>query len=255
MNQFSFSNIFYQGEVVLENDLVQHNHTAEMLLFYDGNFLQFKRMPTLDELIESITYLREYHLKNNQHHVKLLFPENQDLPEELAQYLKGEGFDIGFMEMYAIKPEQFPAIPVQENIVVEKVSAENKERFLDLKYEIDREFGSDFAEQKRRIHEKNFLDDSVMQLLAFYDGKAVGAVDVMISEQTAEIDGLVVLDDYQKKRIGSQLQKFVMDQCADKTVILIADGEDTPREMYKRQNYEYIGYQFEALKVYSKGYV
>lgn len=157
--------------------------------------------------------------------------------------------------MYAIKPEQFPAIPVHEKIVVEKVTTENKERFLDLKYEIDREFGSDFAEQKRRIHEKNYLDESVMQLLAFYDGKAVGAVDVMISEQTAEIDGLVVLDDYQKKGIGSQLQKFVMDQCADKTVILIADGEDTPREMYKRQNYEYIGYQFEALKVYSNEYV
>lgn len=67
-------------------------------------------------------------------------------------------------------------------------------------------------------------------MIAFYKGKAAGSVDVIIKESTAEIDGLMVHEDFQKKGIGSRLQKSVMDQFKDKTIVLVADGEDTQRK-------------------------
>lgn len=41
-----------------------------------------------------------------------------------------------------------------------------------------------------------------------------------------------------------------MESFPEKTVILVADGEDTPREMYKKQNYQYHGFRYETQKVY-----
>ncbi|MGA5689718.1 GNAT family N-acetyltransferase [Cytobacillus pseudoceanisediminis] len=73
---------------------------------------------------------------------------------------------------------------------------------------------------------------------------------MIIKEYTAEIDGLMVHEDFQKKGIGRRLQKSVMDQFKDKTIILVADGEDTPKEMYRRQNYQYLGKQYNLLKIY-----
>jgi hypothetical protein len=33
-------------------------------------------------------------------------------------------------------------------------------------------------------------------------------------------------------------------------VILVADGEDTPRLMYQKQNYHCLGFRYEVQKVY-----
>ena len=86
--------------------------------------------------------------------------------------------------------------------------------------------------------------------MAFYKGSPAGYVDVIISNETVEIDNLTVDEEFQKKGIGSRLQKFVMDSFPEKVVILVADGEDTPREMYKKQNYQYHGFKYEILKLY-----
>ena len=86
--------------------------------------------------------------------------------------------------------------------------------------------------------------------MAFYKGSPAGYVDVIISNETVEIDNLTVDESFQKKGIGSRLQKFVMESFPEKIVILVADGEDTPREMYKKQNYQYHGFKYETQKIY-----
>lgn len=251
MSLITFKHIYYRGQIVHENDLYLHKHTVEMLLLYDGNFLQFKRMPSLEELQGAETYLRDYHAKKGQDHVKLLFPENETIPTNIVEYLKESGYDIGCMELYAIQPNQFPSISSVSDIVVKKVTEETLNELYELRYEMDSEISERFASQKRYLHEQNFSNDQFLQIIAYYDNKAVGTVDVIIGEHTAEIDGLIVLESHQKKGIGSQIQKFVMEEFKDKTVILIADGEDTPKVMYKKQNYEYQGLKYEALKIFN----
>lgn len=251
MDAITFKNIFYRGRVVFEDELIRHYHTEELLVYYSGNFLQFKRMPRIDEWLRAFEYLREFHVKNGQNHVKFLFPENEEIPVELLHTMKSSGFDIGFVELYVIEPRKFPLAPVTAKINVQKVTEENWQDFAQLNFEVDSKFGEAFAIGKRDMHERNLNDERFLQLIAYYDNVPAGTVDIIIGKNTAEIDGLVVLDSYQKKGIGTQLQQFVMNEFSDKTVILVADGEDTPREMYKKQNYQYRGKKYEALKVFS----
>ncbi|MFT8321995.1 MAG: GNAT family N-acetyltransferase [Bacillus sp. (in: firmicutes)] len=149
-------------------------------------------------------------------------------------------------------PNQFPSVHRNADIVIEEVTASNYNLFVELQYQEDLQYGNDFAEQKKILYNRQLVDHTVVQLLALYKGTPAGAVTVFISENTAEIDGLFVVEKLQKKGIGSNMQKFIMDKFPNKLIILLADGEDTPKEMYKKQNYQYCGCQYEAIKVYEK---
>jgi hypothetical protein len=247
--QITFENIHKHTQLLTENDLYQHYHFPEMLSRYDSNYIEFKRFPSLGELKVAERYLREFHRKNGQKHVKFKFPVNEKIPADLVNYLNKEHYDIGFLELYAIEPNQFPKVKDHPDIEVQIVTNQYLKAFLALQFQQDIVFGSNFANQKVELNKKIFEDPNFMQLLALYKGTPAGAVDVIISEDTAEIDNLGVDEAFQMKGIGSRIQKFVMDTFHDKTVILVADGQDTPKEMYKRQNYQYLGYQYYTQKV------
>lgn len=250
--KITFEDIYTHGHVVIEDHLSKHYHFPEMLSRYDSNFIEFKTIPTFEEFQQAESYLRSYHLKNDQKHVKFKFPESRKIPIELVDYLNQANYDIGFLELYAIQPNQFPDLRDDPNIEIQIVSEENLEAFLNLQYQQDIVFGSNFAHQKVELNKRILKDPNIMQLLALYNGTPAGAVDVIISNETAEIDNLGVDEAFQKKGIGSRLQKFVMDTFQDKTVILVADGQDTPKEMYKKQNYQYLSYQYYCQKVEEK---
>lgn len=248
--KITFDNIDIVGRVIAENELYKHYHYSEMLIRYDSNFIGFKRMPTLDEFRAAEGYLREFHQKNGQDHVKFGFPPDQKLTDELFPYLQEQNYSIGTNELYSIKPYDFPEVSVNPDFQVEVVNSRTYKDYLTLQYEQDVQFGESFAEAKKILHHANFQSDRVVQVIAYYKDTPVGAVDVILRDLTAEIDNLFVQDSYQRKGIGSSIQRFVMDLFHDRIVILIADGEDTPREMYRKQNYHYVGFQIEALKVY-----
>jgi GNAT superfamily N-acetyltransferase len=250
MKQITFENIYTLGNIVLENKQYRHFHYPEMLIRYDSNFIEFKTLPSITEFEKAANYLREYHLKHGQKHVKFYFPANEKLTEELFEYMDQLGYVIGFTELYAIQPDQFPLVKKNPDIEIEVVTDKNFETFLTLQYQQDLEFGSEFADQKIDLHKRHFEEQNIQQLIAVYNGTPAGSVDVIITDETAEIDSLYVDESFQKKGIGSRLQRFIMDQYPTKIVILVADGEDTPREMYRRQNYQYLGFKYGAHKVF-----
>nr|WP_263326444.1 GNAT family N-acetyltransferase [Neobacillus sp. Marseille-Q6967] len=250
MTYITFNQIYTPGNVETENELYKHIHYPEMLLRYDSNFIEFKRMPSLTEFKGPESYLREFHMKNGQKHVKFSFPANEKPAGDLLDYMKYSGYMTGFIELYAIEPKQFPLVEDHPDIEIQVVTEENLETYLTLQYQQDLEYGSEFADQKVALHKRNFANPHIQQLFALFKGVPAGSVDIIISKDTAEIDGLVVDEAYQKKGIGSRLQKFVMEKYHDKMIILVADGEDTPRDMYRRQNYQYLGFKYQTYKVH-----
>ncbi|GAA0342526.1 GNAT family N-acetyltransferase [Bacillus carboniphilus] len=250
MKNLTFDHIYTIGEQVAETDLYTHFHYPEMLIRYDSNFIQFKKMPNLQEFQQTAHYLRKFHQERGQKHVKFYFPENEKLPSELKEYLQKEKYDIGFMELYAIQPDQFPKTNANPKIEVQLVTNQNFNTYLELQYEQDREYGKAFADQKITLHQKSFDSNHIHQVIAFYKGEPAGSVDVIVGEETAEIDSLYVKETFRNNGIARHIQQFVMNTFSDKTSILLADGDDTPREMYRKQNYEFQGYKYEATKVY-----
>ncbi|WP_337018197.1 GNAT family N-acetyltransferase [Oceanobacillus massiliensis] len=251
MEKITFDTIYTTGDVVFENDGYRHFHYPEMLIQYDSNFLEFKQMPTIESFQTAESYLRAYHLKHNQNHVKFYFPANEKPGEQLLTHFNEHGYGIGYLELYAIEPNHFPRKAKHSDIDVQLVVEGNLNDYLTLSHEQDMEFGAAFAKQKIELNKRQFKDPRIKQIIAYYQGIPVGAVDVILTENTAEIDSLSVRESMRRKGIGSSLQQFVMDTFSDKTIILVADGEDTPREMYKKQNYQYFGFKYEILKVYS----
>lgn len=248
MKGITFKNIFTLGHILDDNSRYTHIHYPEMLVRYDSNFIELKEIPTLDYFKEIEGYLREFHLQYNQNHLKFRFPENEKLTKDLEEYLIRKHYTIDFLELYAIKPQDFINIEEVVDIDVQLATEENLTDLIQLKYQSDLEYGEEFAKQKTDLVKRQFLDSNIQQVLAFYQGEAVGYVDLILSDETVEIDEFTVVETYQKRGIGSQLQKFVMDSYSEKTIVLVADGEDTPREMYQRQNYQYLGFQYEGTK-------
>ncbi|MFS0674833.1 GNAT family N-acetyltransferase [Ornithinibacillus sp. 179-J 7C1 HS] len=246
----TFENIDTIGHVIEENALYKHYHYPEMLIRYDSNFIAFKRMPTLEEFKGAEAFLRKYHQKNGQEHVKFQFPQDEKLTDDLLRYLQDQKYVTGTNELYAINPIDFPKVSINPDIHVEEVNASTFDEYVALQYEQDLLFGENYAKTKKLLLHENFHNEKVVQIIAFDKDTAVGAVDVILKDTTAEIDNLFVKESYQRKGIGSRLQRFVMDAFRDRLVILIADGEDTPKEMYQKQNYTYLGFQIEALKIF-----
>ncbi|HWK22387.1 MAG TPA: DUF5613 domain-containing protein, partial [Ureibacillus sp.] len=108
MKQITFEHINKLGIIVAENDRYRHYHYPKMLTRYDSNFIEFKSLPSLTEFKDAEAYLREYHLKNGQKHVKFYFPANIKPAGELVGYLTDMGYEVGFLELYAIQPKHFP---------------------------------------------------------------------------------------------------------------------------------------------------
>ncbi|MFS0614992.1 GNAT family N-acetyltransferase [Lederbergia ruris] len=250
MKQITFEDIFTLGNIVSENAHYRHFHYPEMLIRYDSNFIEFKNLPSLTEFKKVEKYLRNYHLKRGQNHIKFCLPANIKLAGELNVYLNNMGYKIGFLELYAIKPIHFPSVVSNPDIDIQMVTDKNLEVLINLKYKNDLAFGKEFARQKTDLIRRQFDDKDIQQVMAFYKGSPAGYVDIIISNETVEIDELTVNEMFQNKGIGSRLQRFVMDSFPNKTVILVADGEDTPKEMYKKQNYQYLGFKYELQKVY-----
>ncbi|MFD1851732.1 GNAT family N-acetyltransferase [Oceanobacillus bengalensis] len=249
--KITFEDIYTIGHVIAENELYRHIHYPEMLTRYDSNFIAFKRMPSLDAFVETVGFLRDFHLRNGQKHVKFYFPENEKLGTTLVDYLKKHNYETGFLELYAINPRDFPTLEINPDIVVQSVTEDTMKGYIDLQYKIDLQFGENFAKQKVDLNKKHFKDPAILQVIAFYKGEPAGCLDVIITADTVEIDGLEVLEMFRNKGIGSRLQRFVMERFPDKRVILVADGEDTPREMYQKQNYQFLGFQYEVQKIYN----
>ncbi|GKV67148.1 MULTISPECIES: GNAT family N-acetyltransferase [unclassified Sporosarcina] len=152
--------------------------------------------------------------------------------------------------MYAIQPNHFPSVTMNSDIDIQAVTEDNLKIFLDLQYLSDVQYGEEFAKQKTDLLKRQFSEPNIHQVLALYKGKPAGSVELIAAEETVEIDNLFVDVSFRNKGIGSRLQKYAMEVFPNKTVILVADGEDTPKDMYRKQNYEYCGFSYEAVKVY-----
>jgi len=248
MNNITFEQIYILGHSINDNEIYQQYHYPEMLHRYDSNFIQWKKMPTLIQLKEIEQAFRTFHKANEQHHLKFIFPANEKISDEVTNYLKAENYEMGYLELYIIQPSAF-TVAKKVTIDIQFVTDSNVEDFLKLQYDEDLKYGEGFAKDKQHLLLRQFQERSKQQIIACYDGIPAGSAELIVRADTVEIDNIFVIKELQRKGIGGQIQRFVMDNYEHKTVILLADGEDTAREMYQKQNYVYQGFRFEVLKV------
>ncbi|WP_281512207.1 GNAT family N-acetyltransferase [Mammaliicoccus vitulinus] len=245
----SFIDIVTDGDILNETDRYIQYHTLNKRIQYDSNKIVYKVMPDLNTFKKDEQMLKTLHEQHKQPFLKFVFPENHSIDSELERYLKENGYEYSWIELYINVDKDFVSKD-NDNIDVVTTNEDNLVDFLNVSYEYDKKYGTDYAELKIEVSKNQLYEDNPVQVLSYYQGKPVGTLLIWNHEKYVELDSFAVREPYRKLGIGSKMQAFVADFAQDKLIILVADGEDTAKDMYKKQGYVYSGYQYEALKEY-----
>ena len=76
------------------------------------------------------------------------------------------------------------------------------------------------------MQDKPSYKKTVKRLVAYVDNEPVGTVDVIITDETIEIDSFGVIEQFQRQGIGSTIQAYIGNLANERPVILVVDGED-----------------------------
>ncbi|MGA9517300.1 MAG: GNAT family N-acetyltransferase [Trichococcus sp.] len=250
---FSFKDIEHSKSVVKETSLYTHHRNEEALFMHIENYVIFNRIPTFAEFVETESYLKSEQQKYGQDFIKFIWPEDCEIPQPIISYLGSNDFSLDVLELYAAPPGTFVPTRIDEtpsDVRVEWVNDDNRVAYLALSAQADKEVSEEFAKQKQPYTLAKFENPAFCPIVATRSDEAVGSIDLYLKEDSIEIDNFYVAMDYRCKGVGTALQQFVMEHAIGKTVLLVADAADTAREMYNRQNYTYISFRYELLKVF-----
>jgi len=248
----SFDNIEHNTALTSENEYFKQFYNENALFKYDSNFFQLKYQPTLVEfeLIENMHI--DFSEKVGLDHVKFLWPENKGFTLEIIHYFEQIGYKLEMLNLYSILPDEFVPSRTNSNTKVIQVTEKSLAAFKMINYTEDLTIDKDYAENMNPFYEKLFALDNYLFLMAYLNDEPVGSVILIESDCCIEIDDLFVVKEYRNQGIGTEIQKSVMELAKQKQkkVILVADAEDTPKNMYEKQGYEYVSYQVGAQYVF-----
>lgn len=249
MNQVNFKLLYTYSEQLDQNDFFIQYYNPDASFRYDSNFFELLYSPSVEEfkLIEQMQwhFSTDYSLK----HVKFVWPQDQGILPETLDYLSQENYGLEKRELYSIHPDQFKGT-VNENVTVKVVDETNLNLFKQINYVEDLETSRSFAEDKQPFYDQIFEDPLIILRLAFSGTEAAGSCISIVQSDSIEIDDLFTLPDFRHKKVAETLQSDVMSEAkaSDKRVILAADAEDSPKDMYIKQGYQYEGFQIGAIK-------
>ncbi|WP_414050979.1 GNAT family N-acetyltransferase [Macrococcus animalis] len=250
LSDINFADTHNDAEVYAENDRYIHFHTPSQLIKYYANYYQYKQFPKFHKLMNDYREQKKFHEKHNQKHALFIFPEKVAMPKCYVKAMGQYGFTTEKMELYHLKT--MPKTKLTD-IDIKQVSHNDDifKDFLEVCREGELEYGEEFADLKQRTHERDLDDDNILQLVAYKHGFPAGKVEAIESEYYIELDDFYVLDAMRKQGIGTALQQAVWQYANNlgKQVILIADGNDSPREMYQKQGYVLVSERYELLRV------
>lgn len=250
---FSFRDIESHSKVIDENEFFTQYFNPDLPLRYDSNFFQLKYQPTLAEfeLIEEMQY--QYHKTEGLEHLKFYWPENKGFTPEIVAYFEKEKYAIELLELYTINPNHFYSVKPTDTIEVFCLSRENFEDFKQMNYLNDLAYGKDFADMKQGMYEQMLDSPTIIPYIAYIDNEPAGSLISISGNKTVEIDDLMTMKSFRKRGIATALQKAVMNfaKTNSKQVLLVADGDDTPKQMYLKQNYTYVSFRLGAQKVFT----
>ncbi|OJF95346.1 GNAT family N-acetyltransferase [Alkalibacterium sp. 20] len=247
----TFEAIATHSTLIDENDFFSHYYNSEAPFRYDSNFFQLKYSPIKVEfeLIETMhwTFSEEYDLT----HVKFYWPENQGIHPDTLDYLNQEEYGLEKLELYSITPSDFAVTTENPDISIQVVTYDNLNIFKSINYIEDKIISTSFAGAKQPFYDKLFQDESITFLLAYYKGKAAGSCIIVESAEGLELDDLFTLKEYRLRGVAKALLDYIIKQAASKQkiVFLVADAEDSPKEMYLKSGFNYEGFRIGAQKM------
>lgn len=248
----TFKDIETYSEIVEDNELFSQYSNHDIPNQYDANFMALKFTPTLEEfhLLEKMQ--RDYQTSVDQTHLKFTWPQNQGLSVPLLDYLNDTEFELGMLNLYWVTAAAFVQKPLNPLIEIKTVTADTLPDFLQLNYEEDSTVSPAFAEHKQQVYQHQFHRQGVEFVLAYLASEAVASYISITSNHYIEIDNLLTASNKRQQKIAQTALHFTVKKATatQKSVILVADAEDTVKEMYEKMGFQMAGYQISVQKVF-----
>lgn len=177
---------------------------------------------------------------------------NQPLAPDLFASIGEVGYEISLTKLMVLDPADFKATTKAKDtygdrLVLKEVDSSIEQDYFNFNQVFDKAIddSGQFAAQKLNYYPWFLAENNTTALAVYIDDKLVAITDIIRLAHAYEIDNFQVLDDYQRQGIGSLIQQWVCDKALaeGKMVILSADADDTPYDMYVKQGYQDQGMQ------------
>ena len=247
MANITLNNIFQPGNIYAEDEDKVIYLTPQIPLVFDANKWVYKQMPSIKQWKAYLATQTHMHKQQSSNHLTFTFPENIELDQQWIALINQEQFELGLMELYAIEPQNFEKY-VDSEIEVKVVDENTIDDYISVHSQFAAPYGEEYVRESSNMIKNQYINDAKTRLIAYKQGVPAGILDLIIDETTVEIDGFGVLACHQRQGVGSVMQSFAAALAMQKPLILIADGEDSAKDMYVKQGYVFISFCYHIVK-------
>lgn len=252
MQAFTFDNMFTLADTYDETELYYFIGNRKVPSMYSNNKIVLDFVPTAEELDILEDNFLDYAYDLNLAYYSFVLPMNQPLAPDLFASIGEVGYEISLTKLMVLDPADFKATTKAKDtygdrLVLKEVDSSIEQDYFNFNQVFDKAIddSGQFAAQKLNYYPWFLAENNTTALAVYIDDKLVAITDIIRLSHAYEIDNFQVLDDYQHQGIGSLIQQWVCDKALaeGKMVILSADADDTPYDMYVKQGYQDQGMQ------------
>lgn len=252
MQAFTFDNMFTLADTYDETELYYFIGNRKVPSMYSNNKIVLDFVPTAEELDILEDNFLDYAYDLNLAYYSFVLPMNQPLAPDLFASIGEVGYEISLTKLMVLDPADFKATTKAKDtygdrLVLKEVDPSIEQDYFNFNQVFDKAIddSGQFAAQKLNYYPWFLAENNTTALAVYIDDKLVAITDIIRLAHAYEIDNFQVLDDYQRQGIGSLIQQWVCDKALaeGKMVILSADADDTPYDMYVKQGYQDQGMQ------------
>ncbi|KAF3301788.1 GNAT family N-acetyltransferase [Carnobacterium sp. PL12RED10] len=252
MQAFTFDNMFTLADTYDETELYYFIGNRKVPSMYSNNKIVLDFVPTAEELDILEDNFLDYAYDLNLAYYSFVLPMNQPLAPDLFASIGEVGYEISLTKLMVLDPADFKATTKAKDtygdrLVLKEVNPSIEQDYIDFNQVFDKAIddSGQFAAQKLNYYPWFLAENYTTALAVYIDDKLVAITDIIRLANAYEIDNFQVLDDYQRQGIGSLIQQWVCDKALaeGKMIILSADADDTPYDMYVKQGYQDQGMQ------------
>lgn len=252
MQDFTFDNMFTLADTYDETELYYFIGNRKVPSMYSNNKIVLDFVPTAEELDILEDNFLDYAYDLNLVYYSFVLPMNQPLAPDLFASIGEVGYEISLTKLMVLDPADFKGTTKAKDtygdrLVLKEVDASIEQDYFNFNQVFDKAIddSGQFAAQKLNYYPWFLAENNTTALAVYIDDKLVAITDIIRLAHAYEIDNFQVLDDYQRQGIGSLIQQWVCNKALaeGKMVILAADADDTPYDMYVKQGYQDQGMQ------------
>lgn len=252
MQAFTFDNMFTLADTYDETELYYFIGNRKVPSMYSNNKIVLDFVPTAEELDILEDNFLDYAYDLNLAYYSFVLPMNQPLAPDLFASIGEVGYEISLTKLMVLDPSDFKATTKAKDtygdrLVLKEVDPSIEQDYFNFNQVFDKAIddSGQFATQKLNYYPWFLAENNTTALAVYIDDKLVAITDIIRLAHAYEIDNFQVLDDYQRQGIGSLIQQWVCNKALaeGKMVILSADADDTPYDMYVKQGYQDQGMQ------------